>query len=180
MTSVALAMPQRNGAHVVSVRIGCHWAIGLQNGQLPAGAPRQQHGFEHRQPDARFGAYAADPAAARIQVAPGTGAFRQRIVVSVELADAGTQRAVGARNTALLHPAVLVRRHGLAGELAPDPVELLAHHHAAPAAQDTQRRGDTAQAATDHQYIRLQLLHGFFRSFRLDADLLLVSPRVSP
>ena len=149
----AVSVAQRDGAHRVALRVGSHRSVGLQHRQLAARAPGQQHGIQHRQPHARLGTYAADPAAARVQVAPGASAFGQRIVVAVELAYADAQRALRACDAEALDPAMFVRRYGLAGELATDPVVFFAHHHGPPAAQSPQRSGDATQAAAYYENV---------------------------
>ena len=57
----------------------------------------------------------------------------------------------------LLDPGVLVRRHGLAGELPAEPVGLLGEHDAAPGTQRAERGGDAAEPAADHQHVACQI-----------------------
>src|SRR6185295_2674155 len=73
----------------------------------------------------------------------------QRIVVAIVLADAVTERPIGAGNAELLDPAVLVGWHRLAGHLPADPVVFLRHHHGASAAERAERRRHATKAAAD-------------------------------
>ncbi|MNL53459.1 hypothetical protein D3C87_1767070 [compost metagenome] len=81
-------MPHGDRADPIAVHIGSNRPIGLEHRQ-PVGADiGHKHAFHHRKAHARLGADAADPAATRIEVTPGAGAFRQRIMVAVILAHA--------------------------------------------------------------------------------------------
>src|SRR5690606_4596303 len=119
----AIAMPERHRAHGIAIGIGSDRAIGLQYGETPAAAPGQEHGFDDGDADTRFGAEAADPAGAGIEIAPGAARFGQGIMVAIVLADAVAQLAIGAGDTELFDLRMLVGWHGLAGELAAQPVD---------------------------------------------------------
>src|SRR5688500_1933828 len=74
-------------------------------------------------------------------------------MVPVVLAYALTQAAVAGGDAELFDPAMLIGRHGLAGELAAEPVILLGQDNAAAIAQGGQGRGDAAKATANHQDI---------------------------
>src|SRR5690606_4031088 len=116
-----------------------------------APAPRRQHGSEDSKAPARLGAKPADPAGARIEIAPGAAFGRQRIMIAIVLADAVTQLAVAAGDAELLNPRMLVGRHGLAGQLATQPVEFLAHDDGAARAQCAQGCSNATKAAANDE-----------------------------
>src|SRR5690606_10455767 len=91
------------------------------------------------------------------------------------LADAVAQLAIGAGDAELLDPGMLIGRHGLARELAAEPVEFLGENDGAAGAQGAESRGDATEAATDDEKIS-----GKFFGHLVFLVLEEGAPRVSP
>ena len=104
-------------------------------------------------------AQSADRAAPRIELGPASRAVGQRIVLSVVAADAVAQFTVAAGDPELLHPAVLVRRHRLAGQLPAEPGVLLGEDDPPTGSNGGESGCDTAQTAADHEHVRIELRH---------------------
>ncbi|CAM5495478.1 hypothetical protein SVIOM342S_01811 [Streptomyces violaceorubidus] len=142
---------QGDGAHDIVVGLGGHRPVLGEDGE-PSGCPvRGEHALQDGEGDARLVAELADPAGARVEVGEGGGLGAQGVPLPVVLADALAQSPVGGGGAELFDPRVLVGRHGLAGELAADPVRLLGQDDAAAGPAGGEGRGDAAESAADDE-----------------------------
>ena len=92
-------------------------------------------------------------AAPGLRSRPGAGGRGQRRVRAVVRADRLAQGAVARGAAEVLDPRVLVERHGLARELAAEPVGLLAQHDARAPIGRGQRGRHAAQPAARDQHV---------------------------
>ena len=77
------------------------------------------------------------------------GFFGQGIVAAIIVAQAIGKAHISRCRAALIDPGVFVRRHGLRGQLATDPVGFFAHDDRLAQAQRGKRRADGASPAAD-------------------------------
>ena len=133
------ARAQRDRGDPVAVGLGGHRRVLEQDVRRPA-AVRREHRLEHRERDARLVAEPRHEAGARVELRRQPAPRRSAGSGAVVRADAVAQRAVGRGDAEPLDPGVLVGRHGLAGELAADPVGRLGQHDRAPGPPRPARR----------------------------------------
>src|SRR5690606_28974224 len=95
--------------------------------------------------------------------------------VAVVLADAVAQLAIAAGDAELLHPGMLVGRHGLARQLTAEPIEFLAHDDGAARAQCAQGCSNATKAAANDEDVCVKLSGHVFRTGWEETG-----PRVSP
>ena len=150
---------ERHRLHAIAVDGGADRRVAQQHLQPLLGQRGSEHRVQDGERDPRLMAEPRHRARAGVERGLEPGAVGQREVRAVVRADPVAQPAVRRRAAAPLDPAVLVRRHGLAGELAAEPVGGLGHHDGAPARRRRQRRGDAAEAAAHDQDVAPPLGH---------------------
>ena len=129
---LAVRAVERDGVDAVAARVGAHGAVAQQQLQAPARERGREHRQEHGERHARLVAQPRHGARARVELRRQPRGVGQRVVDAVVRADPVAQRAVGRRAAAALDPAVLVGRHGLAGQLPAEPVGRLRQQHERP------------------------------------------------
>ncbi|ODA72355.1 hypothetical protein APS67_003532 [Streptomyces sp. AVP053U2] len=138
---------QGDGTDQVAAGVGGDGPGVGQHGEPAGGDVRGEHRLQDGDGDARLVAELADAAGPGVEQRQGPRFGAQRIPLPVVGADRFAQRPVGGRDTELLDPRVFVRRDGLRGELAADPVGLLGEDDGAPRTAGGERGGHTARAA---------------------------------
>ena len=116
-------------------------------------AVRREQRLDRRDAGARLDRQPAHRRRARVEVGAGAGRGGQRTVGAVVGADRLAQRPVAGGAAEVLDPRVLVGRHGLARELAAEPVRLLAEHHARAALRGGQRGRHAAEPAPRYEHV---------------------------
>jgi hypothetical protein len=135
------------GAHLVTLDIRGHGLVAQQNGEAAAAREGRQHLLQHGERDARLVSEARDCAVTRIQVPARARFGGEGVVAAIEIAHRLAVSTVGARTAKAFNPGVFVRRHGLGGELASNPVRLLGHDHPHAVTQRCQSRGAATHTA---------------------------------
>ena len=146
---------ERHGGHAVAVGRGGHGLPAQADVHAAGGHVGRQHRVQHGEGHPGLVADGRHGPAAGVQVSLRACLGGQRVVVAVVPAHEVAEAAVAAGASVLLDPRVLVGRHGLAGELAADPVGLLGHHHAAAHGCGRHGRGAAARSPAHHQDIRV-------------------------
>src|SRR5690606_40791732 len=104
-----------------------------------------------------FVAQPAHPSEAGVEIGALAGLLRQRVPGAVVGANAVAKRSVRTGAAELLDPGVLVRRHGLAGELPTYPIVLFGDDHRPAAPQGRQCRCDSPDTPSDDQDVCTQV-----------------------
>ena len=131
-----------------------------QNREPPGADLWREHLFDHGDRDSRLMRELRDPAPAGIEIGDGLPLFTQRIIAPVVFAHGLPIAAVGERAAEHLDPWMLIRRDGLRGELASQPIGLFGDDDTQAVASGCQRSGAPAGPAAEDGHVTAQLVRG--------------------